>query len=261
MKILKILALLITLNVIAACTQNTSVPTHPVEAQFLKPDTEFYLRAAQFVLESSEQIEAWRGAQPTSEATPLYRPDVEGPAYLEFPVRRDGESAGFIILATDEHDYPVSHYSSQGLSISEQLQYEAEEPVKIFKLDTLNYAAENTRGEKVAELGNSVMRLEGLGGKSELGHTYSFPVKEGHDAEGEVERKTVVEGASESKIEITAWPSWKNLKAEYAQVYEPLIEDLREDAASDWEVERLLTEYGEGLEPGRSYPVALPPRY
>src|SRR5689334_11651530 len=46
--------------------------------------------------------------------TELYRPDVEGPAYLEFALREGPADAGYVIASTGEHDFPIMAWSDRG---------------------------------------------------------------------------------------------------------------------------------------------------
>lgn len=146
----------------------------------------------------------WEKATLGGPARPLYRPDVSGIAYYEFPV----QPAGFIVVATGEHDYPVPHWNFDGNPISTDLETQAgKTPVaRIFKLDTLCYVAEDARANRIANIGGLPSRLT-------------------PDAQGGYRFGT--------------WRSWQELKTHYLDTYRPLIENLRLAAIEEWEAEEL----------------------
>ena len=51
----------------------------------------------------------------------LYRPEMEGPAYLEFVLRKDSEDAGFIIASTGGHDVPIYAWAESGSGATHSL--------------------------------------------------------------------------------------------------------------------------------------------
>ena len=65
---------------------------------------------AQSYLAAEEQL----SGRSISRVTALYHPDVEGPAYLEFGLRKGSEDAGHIIASTGAHDVPIVAWSAKG---------------------------------------------------------------------------------------------------------------------------------------------------
>jgi hypothetical protein len=54
--------------------------------------------------------------------TEIYRPDVEGPAYLEFALRNGSDEAGHVIASTGGHDFPIMAWSDRGPGIKHSLE-------------------------------------------------------------------------------------------------------------------------------------------
>jgi hypothetical protein len=105
---------------------------------------------------ASGQSPAWADAY-LGTAVPLYRPDIDEPAYWEFQVLVAQAPTGFMVLATNSHDYPITNWSTAGPGPTGRLRQAAtaagETAVRFFKLDILSYAAENAAGELVARDG------------------------------------------------------------------------------------------------------------
>jgi hypothetical protein len=148
--------------------------------------------------------EGWARAGGLLPPTPMYRPDVLGVAYYEFPV----DVGGFIVVSTGEHDLPIAHFNDQGPTLATALQKQAGGRVnRIFKLDSLSYVGEDEGGRQVAQLGNLPAQL------------LPDPKTPG----GYVQKE---------------WPSWPELKGGYVQAYRPMMENLRLLGADQWHVER-----------------------
>lgn len=200
----------------------------------------------------------WQDARLTGEVTPLYRPDMDEPAFYEFKVAPQG----FMILATGEHDFPLTMMSQAGeRSISEKLTEQADgrEIGKIFYLDALAFAAESPDGELIATVGDQPQRLI----RNEPGSVMmpesveSFLVAGGGDDEMPAEVVTEEGPLVEVPYEIVAWDSWQQLKDNYRETYAELLEQKREAAAYDWETENLAVDFGEGIPLGSTFLVPL----
>src|SRR5438094_5554400 len=72
--------------------------------------------AVRFFEEMRPDFNEWQDARVADIGIPLYRPDIREPAYYEFPVIRGsaGVAAGFIVVSTGAHDYPIPQWSTNG---------------------------------------------------------------------------------------------------------------------------------------------------
>ena len=210
---------------------------------------------------------------------PLYRPDVDEVAYYEFPVvigEEDGqpgatssENSGFVIVSAGEHDFPIPHWASGGDSPSRQMEQLALEQgqtaVKFYKIDSLGYAAENSSGELVANLGALPPKITGIDpawaeqepGLHEATWTLNEPVDDDENVEG-IEGTLVVTGTtSPPSLEFGAWDSWDDLKTHYVDSYQGLLASLQNVATPAWEAENTIREWGEVLKESDVYQMAL----
>ena len=228
---------------------------------------EFRRRAAQLVSEMSDErmTPEWEAARLGEVVHPFYRPDVEGIAYLEFEVL----PTGFMMLSTGEHDFPVSHWSPGRPSVSQELGEKALEAGKdiarLFKLDTLSYAAEDGLGEMVATVGDEPPRVSGMDpawlglGSASVTEVVARPLQvtaSDQEAAG-IPYEVQVTGPEPAAIELSEWGSWQALKAEYRGTYAVLIDGLKHEAREEWEAERVARVVGEGLLIGETFRLAL----
>ncbi|MFV9504144.1 MAG: hypothetical protein AB4911_06220 [Oscillochloridaceae bacterium umkhey_bin13] len=216
-------------------------------------------RAIEFLeeLRGSDLAPEWIEARLSRAVRIIYRPDLETPAYYEFSVEKPGpngyEPAGFIQLAAGEHDYPIAHWDTSGMSPTQELAEIA--PLgatltEFYKLDALSYASEyesitpvgiSVVTDDVINLGDLPQRIPGL---SDLPRAEAELVTEGIDSEGKVER----EGPEELPLsEQEEWPSWSVLKKEYETAYAPLLDAQTQRAEDTWSVEKGLRTHGETL--------------
>ena len=232
----------------------------PVEAR---------LRAAQLIedMRGTSLAPGWRQAVLGETVRPLYRPDIDTPAYYEFQVLANNEPAGFIVVSTGEHDFPIAHWNFSGEPPTRLLDRRATEqekqPARYYRLDALDYAAEDAQGELIAPLTTLPLKVSGmdpawLDQPVELSQVTWQPATTGADdqnppTQGEFQRV----GPERSSLQLGAWTSWSQLKQEYSQAYGVLIEALLRDAVEEWDVERRLQEEGETLVPGDVRTLAL----
>jgi hypothetical protein len=218
----------------------------------------------------SSMAPGWEQAQLGSPIRELYRPDVDGVAYYEFPVIVRSQPAGFIILSADEHDYPVAHWSAQGEPpthlLERQATAEGQPNLKFYKLDALAYAAENSHGELVASSETKLTRIIGLdqaalNASDELSESSWRPDPSESDSDimGQSGGQLIKTGPVSPTISLKGWDSWEQLKHDYHTSYGVLTESLRRKARSDWNIDRMAAQYGEGLAQGTTYPLALLP--
>ena len=233
---------------------------------------ELYRRAAQHLEDTRDSRIApdWAEAELGTDVRPLYRPDVEGIAYYEFPVwASGGERAGFILLSADDHDYGLSHWSPMGSPPTRRLEEIAEADgktaCKFFKVDSLAYAAENDAGEIVATLGDLPPKVTGFDPAWLEGSGYDYavtwapdePVADDDDALGTTGSYAVTGQPPPAGLQLEAWDSWDELKSDYADTYGPHLDLLDQEADEDWDTERTINEYGRVLYEGDSYDMAL----
>lgn len=252
----------------------TATPTPgPVDVKLDEIPLEFHRRAAQFLEEmrGSPLAPGWDDVMLSDMARALCRPDVEGPAYYEFPVvNPDGSQAGFILLSSGDHDFPIAHWNYEGETPTQNVERVAAENgkkvAKFFKLDTLSYAGEDENGELVAMPGTPLVKVTGLSAdllekdvepsdESWKPNKETADDSEAGDIEGTTERSGPQEGPA--GMELGGWESWKELKEGYEEHYALFIADLKRTAAEDWEIEELAREFGEGLLKGQTYDVSL----
>ena len=220
-------------------------------------------RAVEFLeeLRGSDLAPEWRDARLHPEPHPLYRPDIRAPAYYEFPVVKPTgtgyyEPAGFIQLATGDHDYVITLWDMTGRSPTQELADLAPRGVvltKFYRLNSLSYAAEYEEyhlhgiavvADDVINLGDLPNRIEGL---DAIPEEPAELVTETIDSAGNRE----YEGPEELPLlEESSWDSWAALKDGYAEEYAPLLASLEQRASEEWELERNVIEYGESLVKG-----------
>ncbi|WP_129674254.1 hypothetical protein [Candidatus Chloroploca sp. Khr17] len=244
-------------------------------------------RAATFVAElrGSPLVPNWAEARLGTVARPLYRPDLgDVPAYYEIEVLGTptlGQQlepnqapppadipAGFVILATGEHDLPIPHWHSEGPALTEQMRAQAQAngqaaPERFFKLDTLAYAAQGPKGEVVATLGSELVRIVGASPDLHQTFTEDSMMEWSPDPEGG-EGTTIERGpgtpdgpALPDGFSLAEWESWEALKAGYTEAYTPYIANLRDLAAEAWTFEREASTFGLGLRVGDIYHLPL----
>jgi hypothetical protein len=175
---------------------------------------------------------------------------------------------GFIIVSAADHDFPIAHWSLESEPISQQLEAAAKESDKkvarVFKLDVLAYVAEDDAGEKVAQVGQLPVHIKGLPsdlrdmqGMIASASTKLHPKLES-DREAENAKHSIEKGGpAPPYLELLDPGDWVGLKERYTDVFRPFLEDLKRRAAPLWEIDRLVSEFGEGIVVGEPHRVAL----
>jgi hypothetical protein len=237
-------------------------------------------RAAQFLEEmrDSPLAPGWEDARLSAIVRPLYRPDLGEIAYYEFPVmlpavQLPGQpqtltAAGFIIVSTGKHDYPIAHWSHTGPSPVQEMTAQAQAagavPTKFFKLDTLAYAAENAEGQRVAKLGSDPVNitevdqqaLEALPAVIETSWDPTQPAQLSGDTPApgmlRVNGEIII-----PPFRLIPWESWDDLKLKFGSTYLKLLDAVRANATREWDVEQMAAEHGMILSPGDTYILAL----
>jgi hypothetical protein len=230
-------------------------------------------RAAQLIEEmrGTEMAPGWDTALLGTQVRPLYRPDVAGVAYYEFPVvvpaaaglqSVASDPAGFIILSTDDHDFSVPHWDFAGLPPTEELAAKAGDEgyiaTKFYKLDALAYAAEDEQGALVATLGEQPLKVTGMDPgwldepeePTEATWTPDQQLPDDADAGG-ISGTLVISGpVPPPSLQLSEWASWDELKAGYSDSYGVLAESLHLEASEEWHALSRIGQDGEVLHRG-----------
>ncbi len=228
----------------------------------------FQRRAAQLIedMRGSALAPGWQDAYLDDTVRPLYRPDLEEPAYYEFRVLSNNEPAGYIILATGEHDFPIAHWNFAGepptYLIENKAQEQDQRVARFYKLDVLDYAGEDAEGELAATLGDLPIKVVGLDPAwlehpPEMSSAIWTPsTHPPDDSTPPTSGNVTLTGPQDAPIELEAWSSWQELKQGYQDAYGFFLEELRQDAQEAWEAQR----EAEGeivLAPGETYTLSL----
>ncbi|MFO1054772.1 MAG: hypothetical protein U1F36_21320 [Planctomycetota bacterium] len=154
----------------------------------------------------------WSGSPMIVGTTPLFRPDVSGVAYFEFAV----DQGGFVIVATGDHDMPITNWSSVGVPPTASLRREAQQQNRLvdrfYKIDSMTVVSEDAAGQMIGALGEMPHQL--------------------HDVPAEVDENT-----PEMRPLLRAWPSWRALKAGYSESYRPYLRHHRTETAPRWQAD------------------------
>ena len=84
-----------------------------------------------------------------ADVSELYRPDVQGPAYLDFALRKKGTNAGHIVASTGGHDYPIIAWNDKGstrVRSLEQMHAVDLSTARVYMLDFATFVAERPDG-------------------------------------------------------------------------------------------------------------------
>ncbi len=157
----------------------------------------------------TQDAEGWPIVPRVIGVTPIFRPDVQGVAYFEYEMN----PGGFVVVATGEHDVPVPNWSSVGRSPSRALRIAAAQQsrtvARVLRIDSMAYAAEDAAGERVALRGELPLQL------------HDVPARTATALPGITPRSR-------------PWPSWRALKAGFADTYNPHLAQLHDEASARW---------------------------
>jgi hypothetical protein len=232
-----------------------------------------YRRAVQHLEEvrGTEAAPGWEQAQVDPSGRRLYRPDMPQPAYYDFSVTvpPGNTPAGFIVVATGDHDDPIPHWSYAGDSPTRKLADEAaaggQTAARFWKLDALAYLAENASNEQVATLSDLPLKVEGLDptwlddppGLTQTFWRPSLAVLDDAAATSLTGTLVISGPGFPASIQLSAWDSWADLKTNYATHYADFIEYKRRKVADLWEAEDQRSSYGIPLFRGDVYDLGL----
>lgn len=175
---------------------------------------------------------------------PILRPDIKGPAYYEVEViGPGGDPAGFIMLSTGKHDFPIVRWVARGPTPTDQ--YSSNLPVgktiSAFYWIEPNLIAEDAKGELVAGRFEHPARL------IQRPRTDPLPDTEGKDADEEphqpvrVQRHRVLHPITQDpanrKFQIgygEDFRSWSELKRDFQSAFALDLTALEASAAPYW---------------------------
>ena len=217
----------------------------------------------------------WQDVTISDVAVPLYRPDIYGgsiPAYYELSLfdRATKQSRGFIMMTNRFQnqcsaanydptcgivDYPISHWNSNGLAISAQLQPSASQsggaPLKLWRLDTLSYVAIRD-AEMVGAVGAFPVLIDGLNTAYNSGVSGSadstWSPENSSDSDNRDPDKYMVDPVTTGISDTMAQKMWKfndmDIKNNFSQyvnkypfAFAPLLSKLKQSAAPQWRYE------------------------
>ena len=241
---------------------------------------DLHRRAADFLesMRGGDLAPEWTNARLADEVRTILRPDVEGPAYYEFPVEKPSsvggfEPSGFIQVAAGTHDYPITHWDVSGQSptqaLDEQASLEDTTTSEYYKLDALSYMAEHEElspigitivATDVVQLGVMPPKLIGL---EELPLAEAQEVTSAEwrpdttvanddaiDPNNPISGTLVVDNEQPQSLSQETWDSWAEVKTEYKQTYGVFLDGLKNDASDEWQATENTMQYGEGLVKG-----------
>lgn len=206
-------------------------------------------------------------------ACPIYRPDINGVAYWEIEVKgvkepkaRDhaGKSSGvgFLMLSTGPHDVPIPHWSldTEPPSYGLEGKGKGKNIAKVVKLDSLAYAAEDSKGNYAAHLGQFPPKIEatlGLSAPIRQGEVLVEPEQRLENDKNPPKQRFVKNDRSSHGVRASGWKDWHEAQKAYTDTFKPHLQKLAEHARGHWETEDLIDTFGEGIHEGQSLTVPL----
>ena len=216
--------------------------------------------ALNFLSLLSASTPEWSGAFFDDMAYPYFRPDLPEPAYFEFAVRSaSGAPAGFLIISTGDHDYPLAHWKPEGAPLAAGLLAAASgRALTFYKLDPLTYGAETPDGQQLIRAEGAetpLLKIVGLG-SVDLNSLQGTSQWTPEDDPATPSPGTLVQTGLTSTptgLSLAEWESWQELKSGFAVNYAPILEVRRQHARDDWQVVLNWEQWGIPLLPGDSF--------
>jgi hypothetical protein len=182
---------------------------------------------------------------------------------------------GFVVVTNGRHDFPISHWSLNRQPPSRQV---ATDPhsgcsdkaprsglaARLYRLDSLAYAAEDEGGQLVGQTGQLPAAISGLphslgkaAGQIESSIARMDRVPPNDDGTQDARHTLERSGREPPGLKRDDEGGWPALKKRYADAFGPLLDHLRERASKTWELHDLMQKMGEGIEAGATHRVAL----
>jgi len=172
---------------------------------------------------------------------------------------RTNNIQGFIIVATNDHDFPIPHWSLENLPPSLILEQDAatekKNLAKIYKIDALTYLGEDAKFDEVTHLGEMPSVLKGLPEdlikfdrriSSSITEIRDLTTRQLDDTHRIRAGRTIKRGPKPLDISF-ATCSWKQVKKGFKNSFKPLLDDLRRNSSEVWKKQSMLEEMGEGI--------------
>ncbi len=166
---------------------------------------------------------------------------------------------GFIMVATNDHDFPISHWSFEKLPPSLILEQDAAREKKtletIYKINSMAYLGEDANLDEVNHLGEMPSVLKGLpedliesdrGISSSITEIRDLQTRQLDDTHRIRAGRTIRRGPKPLDISFTTCV-WKQVKEEFKNSFKPLLDDLRRSTSEVWKKQSMLEEMGEGI--------------
>jgi hypothetical protein len=205
---------------------------------------------------------------------PIYRLDIKEVAYWEYEItglkkikarEHEGKSSGtgFILASAGGHDVPIPHFSLTTEPPSRALEAKSKQGqvARIVKLDTLAYAAEDENGEYLIHVGQMPLQIQRLGGDLAkypgVSTVTATPKQPSDNDKTNSELIIKAEGAEVPKLKLVGWEDYAALRKGFVKAYAPYLRALADHASKSWEIENLITKFGEGIQEGQKLTVPL----
>ena len=186
----------------------------------------------------------------------------------------DKQAIGFIVASNGRHDFPVAHWSLNRLPPSQQVltdPRQSSQPEeanmkgkRLYRLDSLAYAAENESGDLVGQSGQLPSLLAGLPHSldryaGQIASAIALPLHgQPEDSDADNARHEIKQSEHEAPpLKRDDEGGWRTFKERYAEAFGPFLDHLRQRAAKTWELADLIRENGEGIVAGTTHRVAL----
>ncbi len=172
-------------------------------------------------------------------------------------------------MSTGPHDYPIPDWDGNsripmGNLLIEQAFENGDIVKRLYKLDAFCYVAENENGEIVGQIGELPPKISGLNLEwldyqdVGVGETNIWPVEITENDET-LPSEYVLEGTETQWPPVwwSTWDSWYDLKSNYQNSYQVLLEKRRRNAVKEWRIDDYVKESGEGLVVDQAFKLSL----
>lgn len=191
-------------------------------------------------------VPVWKEASLGEEVLPLYRPDVEGIAYYEIPVR----PSGVITVSTGSHDFPVVFWSDravgEGTALLQRAGAAGQKVHRIYRLGPIDYVAENEQGELLPVSRQSAGATQELTpnapapARMERSTFVYEPAQRAERNGAAAPEKIQRTGPQKSPFTLRTGQSWAQVKARYGEVRQPALAALKREAEAAWAARKAL---------------------